>query len=166
MKLKSESPMQYRKYRLIAAVVLLSAGFAGKTLAAAPDPDFGVNGTVITSFIGPGAPNNIEAVALQPDGRIVVGGTALARFMADGALDTTFGQAGSVDVPYRIRGIAVQSDGRIVIVGETKEVSGAANLVVARFEADGTDDGAFGDQGRTVVDISGGRDQMNAIAVA
>lgn len=134
--------------------------------AASPDPTFGDNGVAVTMLVGPGASNTLEAAARQSDGRIVVGGSALARFTADGALDPTFGGNGSVDVPYRIRGVAIQDDGKIVVVGETREVVGAANVVLARFLADGSVDATFGAGGDTVVDVSGGRDQMNAIAIA
>lgn len=145
--------------------IVLPAVLSFQARAAVPDLTFGDSGAVITRLIGPGASNSMEAVALQADGKFVVGGSSLARFFADGSLDPSFGRGGSVDVPYRIRGVAVQNDGRIVIVGETREVVGAANLIVARFHPDGSADTGFGSSGSTVVDISGGRDQMNAIAL-
>src|SRR5262249_44778263 len=63
------------------------------TLADNPalDPAFGAGGKAI-AFLPPA-----HAVAIQPDGKIVtVGGMTLARFNADGTLDTGFGTGGSV----------------------------------------------------------------------
>ena len=69
-----------------------------------PDPNFGTDGIVTTPFFGKGAVAN--AVAVQPDGKIVVAGFAeqasgfnsdfaLARYNADGTLDTSFDSMGS-----------------------------------------------------------------------
>src|ERR1044071_2498343 len=71
------------------------------------DPSFGVAGKVITSF--PGGQSGANAVAIQSDGRIVLGGFAgpyplvdftLARYNSDGSLDTTFGSGGSVTTDF------------------------------------------------------------------
>jgi len=64
------------------------------------DTEFGTGGTVLTNFAVLGDP----AVALQPDGKIVVGGSsdgdfALARYRSDGALDPSFGGGDTVTTP-------------------------------------------------------------------
>src|SRR5437867_813955 len=64
-----------------------------------PDASFGSGGVVITSFFG--VNDGARAVALQPDGRVVVAGGsanafALARYLASGALDGSFGDGGRV----------------------------------------------------------------------
>ena len=69
------------------------------------DPSFGSGGMVLTDF-GDSFSSNAESVAIQPDGRIVVAGGgggyfALARYSADGMLDTSFGRGGKVRTRFR-----------------------------------------------------------------
>src|SRR5688572_31371779 len=64
------------------------------------DPTFGVGGKVVTSF--PGGLDTANDVAVQTDGKIVVGGFsgsdfALTRYNIDGTLDQTFGTGGRVN---------------------------------------------------------------------
>src|SRR5204863_70492 len=73
------------------------------TASAAPEPAgpaFGDDGSVTTAFPVAG-PSKASAVAVQPDGKVVVvgrsgGRLALARYGTDGALDPTFGNGGTV----------------------------------------------------------------------
>lgn len=81
------------------------------------DPAFGTDG--ISTFAG----NGVNALAIQPDGRIVlagVGATA-ARLLTNGALDTSFGRSGVIFATLgtndAANGVALQSDGRIVLGG-------------------------------------------------
>jgi uncharacterized delta-60 repeat protein len=77
------------------------------------DSSFGVGGKVTTNFVGVkagGVSNPADSVLIQPDGKIVAGGlasqcprrcpaqSALARYNANGSLDTTFGSGGMVAV--------------------------------------------------------------------
>ena len=76
------------------------------------DTTFGTGGTVTTNFVGvaPGGVRNPATTVLrQPDGKLLVGGsasqcarcgtrTALARYNVNGSLDTTFGTGGTVDM--------------------------------------------------------------------
>ena len=84
------------------------------TATGALDTTFGAGGKVTTNFVGvmPGGVSNpATTVLVQPDGKILVGGsasqcprncgprrTALARYTQNGALDTTFGTGGMVSV--------------------------------------------------------------------
>ena len=86
------------------------------------DVGFGTDGRVTEGMLGGAA-----AMALQPDGKIlVVGGLTLARYSTDGALDGSFGSGGKVSVVFNggvqdeAFGVAVQPDGRIVVVGKTQ----------------------------------------------
>ncbi len=92
------------------------------------------------------------AVAVQADGKVVVGGAfatvdgaerpRLARFAADGSLDATFAAAfGTNDI---IRAIAVQADGKILVGGDFWSVGGVSRQVVARLNPDGSLDETFG----------------------
>ncbi|HET9492820.1 MAG TPA: S-layer homology domain-containing protein, partial [Chloroflexia bacterium] len=97
------------------------------------DTGFGVGGIKVED-LGGGGIDNANAVAIQPDGRIVLAGFApvggvnrfaLARFATNGFLDPGFGGGdgwlttgfggGSGDT--RANGIAIQSDSRIVVAG-------------------------------------------------
>jgi uncharacterized delta-60 repeat protein len=95
------------------------------------DANFGTAGK-ITSSVG----YEGNAVALQVDGRIVVAGTAgsgvlmVARFLADGGLDQSFGNAGSTTVAVgsgngltTALAVTLQSDGKIIAVGRATEPS-------------------------------------------
>lgn len=123
-----------------------------------------VAGDLDLSFVpGVSRPGEVYAIALQPDGKILLGGLFLgindvarggiARLNADGTLDTAFGNglagvsigstlAGSN--PPTVRAVAVQPDGKVIIGGNFGEVNGIARGSVARLNADGTLDTAFG----------------------
>ncbi len=112
------------------------------------------DGSLDTTFNpGSGVRSIVYAVAVQPDGRIVIVGgfttfngvarNGVARLNADGSLDGSlqadlnFGPNGTVIVA------AVQPDGRIVIVGGFTTFNGVARNGVARLNADGSLDTAF-----------------------
>jgi uncharacterized delta-60 repeat protein len=142
------------------------------------DPGFGVDGRVFLNTYS-AVPS---AVAVQPDGRIVVAGTVLFgtdaadfavwRFESDGQLDTSFGASGRVFTDFGrrhddARAVAVMSDGKIVVAGNTSimQTSGTNDFAVARYETDGRLDPSFGTGGRAVTDFFGHDDQVNAVAI-
>jgi uncharacterized delta-60 repeat protein len=115
------------------------------------------NGTLDTTFItntGAGFSNSVFAVALQTDGRIVVGGffsqfngtpqQSLARLNADGTLDLSFI---SPSPGSGVVAIAIQTDGRILIMGENGATFGSGAETrqgIARLNAaDGSIDASF-----------------------
>ncbi|MBK8321703.1 MAG: hypothetical protein IPL06_03005 [Betaproteobacteria bacterium] len=74
-----------------------------------------------------------------------------------GALDTRFGTAGGTLTPVTagggaFRAMAVQPDGKIVAVGERYKSGSEADLLLARFEANGALDASFGTGGVAVFD--------------
>lgn len=119
------------------------------------DPTFGVGGKVLTEFLGP-TTSNAYAVAVQPDGKVVAGGSArvqqggtsfgLARYHPDGSLDPSFGTGGQVTtvVGGYIEALAVQPDGRIVAAGTA---FGPDGFGLARYTPDGRLDPSFGSGG-------------------
>jgi uncharacterized delta-60 repeat protein len=120
----------------------------------------------------------VNALVLQPDGKLVVAGEsrgdfALARYDADGSLDTSFSGdgvvttdfAGKADTAYAV---ALQGDGRIVAAGSAFEKQDFYDapqfFALARYQADGTPDSTFSGDGILITDIS--RDaRAHAVAV-
>jgi uncharacterized delta-60 repeat protein len=129
-----------------------------------PDTTFGSGGLVVTTL----ANNQLypDAVTMQPDGRIVVGGTQspypgtssllasnflLVRYNpTDGSLDTSFGNQGiavsSGDVLLEGNpplAMAAEPDGRIVLAGDTLNSTGGYGFALARFLVAGPQIGSF-----------------------
>lgn len=111
------------------------------------------NGTLDAGFNpGAGVNSNVWAVAVQPDGRVLIGGeftavngtnrTRLARLNGDGKLDLGF-DLGTNGVDATVRAIAVQPDGRVLIGGHFSQVSGASRGFIARLLANGQLDTSF-----------------------
>jgi uncharacterized delta-60 repeat protein len=107
-----------------------------------------------TGQITAGPAGVAKAIALLPDGRIVAAiGNSVARYLADGTLDTTFGSNGSVgnvvgptNFGAEILDLAVQADGRIVAAGTARGSSFstlAYDFAAARLNADGSRDPTF-----------------------
>jgi uncharacterized delta-60 repeat protein len=139
-----------------------------------PDPDFGTGGQTILP-VGEGNTLDVaHAVAVLPDGKILVAGTTandylLLRFTSTGALDTDFGAGGgyitgftnSTDAGYAL---SVQSDGRILLAGSSV-LSGREYFGLLRFTPDGLPDGSFVNGGGTVFGVTAGADTARAIAL-
>lgn len=116
-------------------------------------PDLAFNTDLVTrAFQGDGA----FAIALQADGRILVGGNFrynngtqrdLARLNADGTLDTSFIQPTTGIGANNVRALAVQPDGKILVGGTGFNGSSVATTRQAfwRLNADGTVDTSYGD---------------------
>jgi|GEM_PF-5632666 len=149
------------------------------------DATFGNDGRVFTSFMPASTVDAAVAVALQPDGKLVVAGQGsagleLARYTTTGALDATFGTGGKTTflVPFpsvspcyyyqgasspttvKTYGLCLQTDGKLVVVGSAS----AKASFVARFLPSGALDTSFGDSGVTY--ICGGTVAGYAIRIA
>jgi uncharacterized delta-60 repeat protein len=114
------------------------------------DPTFGGGSGTVTA----GPRGVMKAIALRPDGRIVAAiGNAVAQYLADGTLDTSFGNAGSVadvlgstSAGAEILDLALQPDGRIVAAGTARGTSVSSlayDFAAARLNADGSRDTTF-----------------------
>ncbi len=137
--------------------------------AAALDASFGSGGKV--ALASPGGVG--EALAVQPDGKILVavsgtGNFTLLRLLPDGALDTGFGSAGVVGTDFGSNddayGLALQADGRIVVVGRV-QVGGGYDFGIARYAPNGQLDGSFGAGGKLAVDFADGADYARAVVI-
>lgn len=112
------------------------------------------NGYCDTSFLASpnsGANDSIYAMALQPDGKIVIGGNFtsfngvnryhIARLNADGSVDTSFNPGLGTD--GKVWAVSLEADGKIFIGGEFSNYNGVARPYLARLNADGSLDTGF-----------------------
>lgn len=136
------------------------------------DTGFGSGGVVLVPSI-----SSAQAVAVQPDGRLVTAGHAwpgstadfaLARLNDDGTLDTGFGSGGIVTTSLTgnddfAKSLALMADGRIVVAGASHNGIDA-DYALARYNSDGSLDSSFGTGGK-VVQITASYDYGESVAV-
>ncbi|MCB8950809.1 MAG: hypothetical protein H6650_02225 [Ardenticatenales bacterium] len=139
---------------------------------------FNTDGSLDTSFDGdgivktdiyPSGHDTARAVAVQPDGKIVVVGgvgpdpyhPAIARYNSNGSLDTSFdGEAdGIVEVNIGSEAafaseVVIQPDNKILVVGPTKNVGANSDLFVVRLNTDGSLDSSFGSGGMAIMGLN------------
>lgn len=111
------------------------------------------NGTLDTSFdVGTGANDLINDVAVQPDGKVIIGGifstykgvttNLLTRLNTDGSLDATFNMGTGVSGD-EVQPILMQADGKIIISGLFSSYNGVFRANLARVNANGSLDATF-----------------------
>ncbi|MDA2946016.1 MAG: delta-60 repeat domain-containing protein, partial [Actinomycetota bacterium] len=147
------------------------------------------SGDLDTTFSGDGKKsgtlggtyNDLYDIALQSDGKIVAVGAKyfsnlndavwlIARYTADGDLDTTFSGDGiqTLDFsPYsgeRAQAVAIQSDGKIVVGGQFKDGSNPS-FALARFTSSGELDMTFSADGIQTQDFNNGQDGIYDLAI-
>jgi uncharacterized delta-60 repeat protein len=140
------------------------------------DTTFGSNGKVTTTI---GSLNDIGgAIAIQPDGKIVVAGysenssnadIAIARYNTNGSLDTTFDIDGKVTTDIAnsndyLNAIAIQLDGKIVVAGYTGTGTNS-DFAIVRYNSNGSLDTSFDTDGKVTTPIGSAGDFGNAIAI-
>ena len=95
--------------------------------------------------------NSITCLALQSDGKIIIGGdftayngvsrNRIARLNADGSLDVSFNPGTGAN--YNVIAVAVQSDGKILLTGSFTALNGTTQNRIARLNTDGSLDTGF-----------------------
>jgi uncharacterized delta-60 repeat protein len=131
------------------------------TSRGALDTSFGTGGKTFSAAAA-------GALALQPDGKIVIAGSGetpserlphflVARLTRRGRIDRSFGSGGSVVTTLGSLGhgsdVAIQPDGRIVVVGRLL-VRGGYQLGLARYLPNGRIDTSFGADGAVVTNFA------------
>ena len=140
------------------------------------DFNFGNNGGVLTSINN--YDNQAASSALQSDGKIIQAGKirvvnnqgnydnsiSIVRYKTNGIIDSSFGTDGITTVDFGssndyVNDVAVQQDDKIIIFGTTDpdyETYGSyyPNLVIMRFNSDGSIDNTFGTNGKVELDYS------------
>jgi uncharacterized delta-60 repeat protein len=147
-----------------------------------PDLSFGAAGRTLGVDFG-NTFDRARALLVMPDGKVLLGGEtsfdrglggfwapsvfALARFTADGRLDTGFGPpaggGGKLTTPVpgrdytsaRIKDLLLQPDGSVLAVGSAEKRSGDGDFAVARFRPDFTLDPSFDGDGFALADFGG-----------
>jgi uncharacterized delta-60 repeat protein len=118
------------------------------------------------------------SLAIQPDGKILLGGTCsngsnwdfcIVRFNSDGTLDTTFGSSGKVIQPIgsgrdNAYSLAIQPDGKILLGGHCYKGI-YWDFCIARFNSDGTLDTSFDTDGKVIQDIGSSHDYGYSLAI-
>ena len=132
------------------------------------DPTFG-GGDGIVTHPDAGRTGSATAAVVLPDGKIITaGGTSgddtgadflLARYNADGTLDTTFGDGGRTRTDFAhgqdyAVDLALAPDGKIVVAGTHEVEDRPTELAVARYHPDGTLDTSFDGDGRSLQRIT------------
>lgn len=158
------------KNHIARTLIVLSAMFFSNLLLAQNagdlDPTFGVGGTAVID-VGTGY-DPCYGLIIQPDGKIVIGGTAalnggwyptLVRMNPDGTLDNTFDGDGitSSDVPHGTYNadanpLALQTDGKLLFTFGTA-ILGVGGLAVTRFNSDGSIDTSYGTNGTAITTV-------------
>ena len=130
--------------------------------------------------------DSISSALIQPDGKVLVAGSSnsgtvnsagsptnndfyIARFNADGSLDTSFDADGKVVTALSggndsLRDMQLQADGKIVVAGSAR-VSGNSDFVVVRYNADGSLDTGFGTGGSVTTAVGSGADTIRGINI-
>ena len=130
---------------LVLALVLLAPA-AGYALPGDLDPSFDGDGKKTFGYTGS---DSAEAVLVQPDGKLVLGGhgggnVAVTRLNPDGSFDTSFGDSGTSGADFGGDefgyAAALQPDGKILVAGRT---SVDQDIVVVRFHPNGSLDSSF-----------------------
>jgi uncharacterized delta-60 repeat protein len=134
------------------------------TASGAPDSSFGFGGTVLIP-IGQSATG--DAIAIQPDGKLLISGSAFTntgvaatvRLLPSGFLDLSFGLAGISLVPLfqAVNAITVDRGGKIVLA--------ATGATAVRLMANGFPDATFGNGGVATVRV-GTNTAANGVAIA
>jgi uncharacterized delta-60 repeat protein len=134
------------------------------TPSGALDQSFGKGGITTVAISGYSLAN---AVVLQPDGKIVLAGTAYlshnvfaaTRLNANGTLDTSFGSHGITTLTPTASawGLALQGDGKLLLAGQADyqnpSLANAQQFMAARLNANGTVDNTYGQRGIDLIPV-------------
>jgi uncharacterized delta-60 repeat protein len=141
------------------------------------DTTFGAAGKVTTDYR---TFDLVHAMALQPDGKIVVAGDswfdtddfAVARYHSDGSLDISFGTGGIVTTDFGdneyANAVVLQPDGRIILAGTSYHgmlPDQTSQFALVRYNSDGSLDTTFDGDGIVITDFGSSLDGSNAVTL-
>ncbi len=170
------------------AIAIVAAAFAGLWPAAASavfpgefDQDFGTNGVIFYPFgAGTSAASQVNAVAVQPDGKLVIAGYAtdanshhalmVARLRPDGRLDSSFGHGGmlvdqmgtSTSASTEAHALLLLPGGKILVGGQAQD-DNETGFVLARLTSTGAYDSTFGSSGKVFMPTASDGPELPAV---
>jgi uncharacterized delta-60 repeat protein len=171
-------------------LILVGVGADVRAQAGVLDPTFGSwsGKGLYTLTTGGTETARGEAVAVQPDGKIVIAGTVgtassngldffALRLTSNGDLDSGFGVGGRLIVPFdqgftdddQAHDLALQNDGRILVAGYADSGDGDPDFAVLRLDSGGSLDATFGVGGKATIGFDlggGGTDEAWSVDVA
>nr|MCS5688870.1 hypothetical protein [Acidimicrobiales bacterium] len=159
-----------------------SSNYAVVRLTTTGALDTSFSGDGIHAFdLGASNRDKLKAMALQSNGKIVVGGFnetkdwGLARLNTDGSMDTSFGGGDGITITDfggngdKAFDLVIESDGKIVMVGESN-AGASLDFAIARYTTAGALDTSFSGDGKVLLDIEktngGGGDGYDDAALA
>jgi uncharacterized delta-60 repeat protein len=177
--------------KIVAAGDSAGSAFVARYLPnGSPDPSFGTGGYAVNNLHPPTKFVDAAAVAVQPDGKIVVAGTSsplsakigpefiLLRYDASGSLDTSFGtdgititavpEPGHQDSDAAPAALAILPNGDILAAGSAAWSDGAtfsSSFALARYTPTGSLDQAFGNAGIEQTAFRGANAHLAGIAL-
>ena len=120
----------------------------------------GTRDTTFTTNTGTGFDNNVNSIAIQSDGKIVIGGgftifngvtvNRIVRLNSDGTTDTTFTTNTGTAFNDAVNSVAIQSDGKLICGGVFSTFNGTTANGIVRLNSDGTRDTTFTTNTETV----------------
>lgn len=140
------------------------------------DTSFDFDGRVITPVLT--STDQINAVSVQPDGKIVAAGQsrngtyydfALVRYNANGSLDTSFDTDGKLTTPILstddyANALVIQSDGKILATGNSK-IGTTDDFALVRYNVNGSLDTSFDADGKLTSDVGSIYSTARAVAI-
>jgi len=164
-------------FRTLAASAALLFEVAAWASPVGFDYTFGTGGKVFANLSFGASDDIAQAVAIQPDGAMVVAGTCqtgstqdfcIARFLANGDLDPSFGSGGKVVTAVGVGNDvarAITLDGSKIVVAGSCTQGGETDFCVARYLANGALDPDFKGGGIVMVAVGALADQAYAVAM-
>ncbi len=147
---------------------------------------FNVDGSIDSTFASGGstitpigsADDRARVMLIQPDGKIVVAGTCnngvdsdfcAARYLPNGALDTSFGSGGKVITAFSnrddvVNAVVLQPDGKLLLAGYCNNGT-TEDVCALRYEINGTLDASFGSIGKLITVVGSGYSGAGAVAL-
>lgn len=153
--------------RLLVLSALFVIGASGNTVSL--DTTFNGTGYSIYPAVPSPGESIADSMALQPDGKIVIGGHTVVnqspdqfvvmRLNSDGTLDNSFGTGGivltRVGLSANASKVLIQPDGKILLAGHTATNESALDFAIIRYNADGSLDTSFNSTGYLIQSTSG-----------
>ena len=140
------------------------------------DSTFANDGKATTTI---GIHDQVNSVAIQSDGKILVAGRSwngsdadfvIVRYDINGSLDSTFGIDGKVittigNKSEEIKSIAIQNNGKIIAAGNSHNASNIYDVAVVRYNINGSLDSTFGINGIVTTPVGNGTDYGEGVAI-